>query len=367
MANLKARWALSTIATMSLLLITASIFAGLALAVKKSSSSVKTIHKVPTKTTGTSAHHVKGVKVFRVHIIPSKVAVGNTLTLRAIVFNNSTGTITFANGTCTSPLSIVFNKNVMIQPQTATAPCKAQQVTLKPGGQSPILSPNLSGITYRAIAPGMTNATMTFKYGVETATSKFRISDSISREYTFNIQPTTQSASSQPPSQTITAAPTSFSPPKVGAIRSGSTSLLSIKFPDKNATVPAGSLIAVSGTSAPPNATHANCNVAVQINQQGYSPASPQGPKGAGDYTRWTAISTSPMQHGLNEIEAQLLCFPPGVVSTPNLVKHLVHSVTGVQVIGLPTTALSPSTPSTPTPKKAPSAQGPHPIIPLVQ
>jgi hypothetical protein len=367
MANLKARWALSTIATMSLLLITASIFAGPALAVKKSSSgSVKTIHKAPTKTTGTSAHHVKGVKVFRVHIIPSKVAVGNTLSLRGIVFNNSTGTITFANGTCTSPLSITFNKNVMIQPQTATAACKAQQVTLKPGGQSPILSPNLSGITYRAIAPGMTNATMTFKYGFETATSKLPISDSISRVYTFNIQPTPQSTSSQPPSQPITAPPTSFSPPKVGAIRSGPASLLSIKFPDKNATVPAGSLIAVSGTSAPPNATHSNCNVAVQINQHGYSPASPQGPRGAGDYTRWTAISTNPMRHGPNEIEAQLLCFPPGVVSTPNLIKHLVHNVTAVQVLALPTTVQSPSTPSTPTPKKAPRAQGPHPIIPLI-
>jgi len=102
MAYLKASWALSAIATMILLLITASIFAGPAFAVKKSSSgSVKTIHKAPNKTIGTSVHHVKGVKVFRVHIIPSKVAVGNTLSLRAIVFNNSTATITFANGTCT--------------------------------------------------------------------------------------------------------------------------------------------------------------------------------------------------------------------------------------------------------------------------
>jgi hypothetical protein len=60
---------------------------------------------------------------------------------------------------------------------------------LKPGGQSPILTPNLSGITYRATAPGMTNATMTFKYGALTATSKSPISDSISRVYAFNIQP----------------------------------------------------------------------------------------------------------------------------------------------------------------------------------
>ena len=75
----------------------------------------------------------------------------------------------------------------MTEPQASTASCKAQQVTLKPGGQSHILSPNLSGIIYRAIAPGMTNATLTFKYGSVTAASKSPISDSISRVYTFNI------------------------------------------------------------------------------------------------------------------------------------------------------------------------------------
>jgi len=110
--------------------------------------------------------------VFRVHTVPSKVAVGNTFGLRGIVFNNSTATITFANGTCTSPLSITFNKNVMIQPQATTATCKAQQVTLKLGEQSHVRSPNLLGLTYRATAPGITNATMTFKYGALTATSK---------------------------------------------------------------------------------------------------------------------------------------------------------------------------------------------------
>ncbi|HMH11043.1 MAG TPA: hypothetical protein VK553_10055 [Candidatus Nitrosopolaris rasttigaisensis] len=155
----------------------------------------------------------------------------------------------------------------------------------------------------------------------------------------------------------------------LGAIGSGSASLLSIKYPDKNPDVPAGSLIAVSGTSAPSNATHTNCSVAVQINQHGYIGASPQGPKGVVDYTKWTAISTSRIQQGLNQIEAQLLCYPPGIASTPNLMKHLVHNVTGVQVVGLPTNTQSPSTSSTPvapTPKKAPTGQGPHSIIPLV-
>ena len=97
---------------------------------------------------------------------------------------------------------------------------------------------------------------------------------------------------------------------ELGVVENGSASLLSIKYPDKNTKVPAGSLIAVSGTSAPSNATHTNCSVAVQINQQGFAQASVQGPKGAGDYTKWTATTTSPTQQGLNQIEAQLLCFP---------------------------------------------------------
>ena len=189
MANLKTRWALLAIATMTLMLMTASVFAGPVLAVKKSSSSsVKAIHKTPGKTTT-----VKGVKVLSVHTAPSKIAVGNTFSLRAIVFNNSTATISFANGTCTSPLSITFNKNVMTEPKATTVSCKAQQVTLKPGEQSPI-SPNLSGITYRATAPGITNASMIFKYGGGPASSKSPTSDSYSRVYTFNIQP----AGSQP-------------------------------------------------------------------------------------------------------------------------------------------------------------------------
>ena len=185
MANLKTRWALFAIATMTLMLMTASVLAGPVLAVKKSSSSSV---KTPGKTTT-----VKGVKVLSVHTAPSKIAVGNTFSLRAIVFNNSTATISFANGTCTSPLSITFNKNVMTEPKATTVSCKAQQVTLKPGEQSP-RSPNLSGITYRATAPGITNASMIFKYGGGPASSKSPTSDSYSRVYTFNIQP----AGSQP-------------------------------------------------------------------------------------------------------------------------------------------------------------------------
>jgi len=209
MTKINTEWALFAIIVMTSMLITATTLAGPVLAVKKSGSSVKTIHKTSNKTTTTAAHnHIRGVKLLSVHTIPSKIAVGNRFSIGVTVFNNSSATITFANGTCTSspsPLSITFNRNAMIESQASAAatPCKAQQVTLKPGEQSPVLSPNLSGIAYRATASGMTNATMTFKYGVEATTGKSPIGDSISKVLTFNIlasgpQPAGLHPSSQP-------------------------------------------------------------------------------------------------------------------------------------------------------------------------
>src|SRR5262249_39847454 len=135
MTKLSAEWAIFSVILITMMLTTASISADLVLAVKTvhKSSSFKTVHKTPGSTnTTTAVHHVKGVKVFHVHTVPSKVAVGDTFGLKGVVFNNSTtATITFANGTCSSPVSITFNKNVLTEPQATTAACKAQQVTLK--------------------------------------------------------------------------------------------------------------------------------------------------------------------------------------------------------------------------------------------
>jgi hypothetical protein len=194
------------------MLTTASVFTGPVLAVKKSSaSSVKTIHETPSKTTTTNvAHsHIRGVKVLSVHTIPSKVAVGKTFSLGALVFNNSSAIITFANGTCApSPLSVTFNKNAVPETQAAAASCKAEQATLKPGEHSQIITPNLLGVTYRATAAGTTNATIIFKYAVEIPTSKSPISDTYSRTYAFEIQPGSQQPATTSTSTITTSAPT---------------------------------------------------------------------------------------------------------------------------------------------------------------
>jgi hypothetical protein len=207
MTNLNANWSLVAVIVIALLLTIATISASPTLAVKKSSSpSIKTTHKASsTKISATpTAHHISGVKLLSVHTIPSKVAVGNTFSVGGSVLNNSSATITFANGTCAaSPLSIKFNKNVVPESRSA-ASCKAQLATLKPGERSQIIQPNLSGITYRATAPGMTNASMIFKYAVETPTSKSPTSDTYSRTYAFVIQP----GSNQPAIPNTTPSPT---------------------------------------------------------------------------------------------------------------------------------------------------------------
>src|SRR5262249_2885061 len=100
----------------------------------------------------------------------------------------SSSTITFSNGTCNSPLSVNFNKNVLTENQgIALCSTPQAQVTLKPGGHSAILSPNLPGIVYKATVPGMTNATISFDYEVEANKGISHVSDSISRTYAFNI------------------------------------------------------------------------------------------------------------------------------------------------------------------------------------
>jgi len=218
MVDLRVGFTISAVVIMVIMLTMAPILSGPILAAKKSSgssSSAKSSGKTTTNKT-TTTHHVKGVKVFHVHTVPSKVAVGSTFGFRGIVFNNSTATITFSNGTCTAPLSITFNKNVMSEPQTTTGTCKTQEVTLKRGEQSHILSPNLSGITYRATSPGLTNATMTFKYGATTTTSKSPISDSITGVHTFNILPS--GASPSKPISSKSTLPTT-SPQQPGVLK----------------------------------------------------------------------------------------------------------------------------------------------------
>jgi len=133
-------------------------------------------------------NQIRGVKILKVHTAPSPVSVGRIFNVGGIVFNNSTSAITFPNGTCNSPISIGFNKNVLVENQgiaLCTTPTK--DVSLKPLQWSSIVSTQNSGIAYRATSPGITNALISFSYKVETANGKSPVSDNITRLYTFNI------------------------------------------------------------------------------------------------------------------------------------------------------------------------------------
>ena len=94
MIKLNQEGALFVIVVIGSMLITATALAGpasTALAVKKSGSGVKAIHKTPNKPSTTAAHtHIRGVKLLSAHTIPSKVAVGNKFSLGVTVFNNAT-------------------------------------------------------------------------------------------------------------------------------------------------------------------------------------------------------------------------------------------------------------------------------------
>jgi hypothetical protein len=115
-------------------------------------------------------------------------------------------------------------------------------------------------------------------------------------------------------------------------------SILRITTPNQGQKIPAGSFLAVTGTSMPSNAIHTKCNVQLQTNQHGYKPVNPLGP--AGTYTTWRGETSEPVKVGVNHVEGQLLCF--GANGTPNLIKHFVRNFTGIQTnSGVPiTTAL---------------------------
>jgi hypothetical protein len=400
--NLRTKWSFFAFVAVIIIVtsaVTSATSSPTVLALKKGSA--RSGSSTTSDVASSSQNQIKGLKILQIHTSPSTVIAGSTFNIRAVVVNNSTATITFPNGTCNSPVSVDFNKNVITE-NVGTASCAGStpEVTLKPGDKSKISSPDLSGVAYKAVTPGSTNATITFNYGVQGTTAVPSASNTITRVYTFTVQASSRNgalqAGSQPSSATnipifnptpqstvspsgshsgdATSNTTATSPSNSPTKATGSRSLLTIKYPDKNTVVPAGTFIAVSGTSAPSNTTRTNCNVGVQLNQNGFVRATPQGPKGAADYTKWTAITASPTKQGVNEIEAQLLCFPPGNLSTPNLTKHLVHNVTALQVVGMPSASQpSPSSPPSPSskhsallPKTGPTVQGSRPLVPLI-
>jgi len=175
--------------------------------------------------TSSAQNQIKGLKILQVRTSPSTVLAGGTFNILAIVVNNSTATITFPNGTCNSPVSVDFNKNVITE-NIGTASCTGSnpEVTLKPGDKSKIASPDMSGVAYKAVTPGSTNATITFNYGVSGTTAVPSASNTITRVYTFTVQPSSGNGASQAGSQPTSATNTPiFNPIPQSTVSTSST------------------------------------------------------------------------------------------------------------------------------------------------
>jgi hypothetical protein len=123
------------------------------------------------------------VRLLNPHTQPSILHVGNLFHIRAIVFNNSPGTISFIAGPCDSPLAATFDKNVLVKHGVGclAGSAAAHLVKLRPGGTAQVTGPTV-GTTYQTIASGSTIATVTFHYQTVNGASA-----SITKSFEFNI------------------------------------------------------------------------------------------------------------------------------------------------------------------------------------
>jgi hypothetical protein len=130
-----------------------------------------------------------GVLLLAIHTQPIFVHVGNFFHIHAMILNNSPGTISFIAEPCDSTLSAIFNKNVVEKHEVScfagasSTSAAVHLVKLRPGEKVSTIGTSV-GTTYQAVASGMTIASVTFHYQLESGASA-----SIMKSYEFNIMP----------------------------------------------------------------------------------------------------------------------------------------------------------------------------------
>ena len=117
---------------------------------------------------------------------PSQIWAGDTFAINATLVNNSTGTINVKNS-CAGPFSVSFDAYAKVELKKV---CNWMpiQIILQPGKN--ITSSSLfSNLVYRAISPGVANATITFSYATYNKTSNlsFDNTTNISKSFLFTI------------------------------------------------------------------------------------------------------------------------------------------------------------------------------------
>jgi len=101
------------------------------------------------------------VEILNPSVQPSTIRVGDNFTINATILNNSTNTITVKNG-CGGPFSVLFDTHAKVEVKKV---CNwmAIQIILKPG-ENITGSSLASNLSYRAVSPGIANATLEISY-----------------------------------------------------------------------------------------------------------------------------------------------------------------------------------------------------------
>lgn len=118
-----------------------------------------------------------------IHTLPANIHVGDNFIIGATVINNSPHAITFICGPCSSPLSAHFDRNVKVE-NGVSCYAAAILVTLQPGQSADVTGPT-SGVLYKAISSGRTNAVVTFNYDIKIGGSS--TAASVSNFFSFTI------------------------------------------------------------------------------------------------------------------------------------------------------------------------------------
>ncbi len=101
------------------------------------------------------------VSIINPMVQPSKIMVGDEFSVNATIVNHSNQTISVHND-CSGAFSIVFDNNVATSP-TKVCNFMAIQIILK-SGENITRSSLFSVIGYKAVSPGIVNATITASY-----------------------------------------------------------------------------------------------------------------------------------------------------------------------------------------------------------
>ena len=131
--------------------------------------------------------NTNNVEIQNIQTQPSIIKVGDIFAINATLVNNLPNAITVKNG-CGGPFSVVFDSHAMVEVKKV---CNwmAPQIILNPGEN--ITGTSLvSNLDYKAVAPGVANATVTFSYIVDNKTANLSFNNNatdVSKFFLFAI------------------------------------------------------------------------------------------------------------------------------------------------------------------------------------